>query len=77
MKLVQSVLCTAILISIGVMLVSCGQGDRVDGDKVREYANAGLQLLQDTIRSTKTDELETIIERTIMEINNSIGDNES
>ena len=37
-----------------------------------EYANAGLQLLQETVRSTKTDELETIIERALMEIRNEI-----
>lgn len=38
-----------------------------------EFANAGLQLLQETIRSTKTDELETIIERAIMEIRNELN----
>ena len=42
-----------------------------------EYANAGLQLLQETIRSTKTDELETIIERAIMDIRNNNEETES
>lgn len=41
-----------------------------------EYANAGLQLLQETIRSTKTDELETIIERAMMDISGEMEEAE-
>ncbi|MFW9887400.1 MAG: hypothetical protein ACFFER_04420 [Candidatus Thorarchaeota archaeon] len=43
---------------------------------VEEYANAGLQLLDETVRSTKTDELETIVERAIMDVYGEITESE-